>query len=571
MKEREFNLLDEPWVRVMRPDCTVEEVSLPEALLNAHGYVDLAGEMPTQDAAVLRVLLALLFAVFARVDAEGREAPLAKPKDAIARWRALWESGRLPEKPLRDYFARWHDRFWLFDPDHPFFQVPDKAWKRKTVGGERLGTAGDVTKLNGEVFAGGNKKRLFQSAFGNEGLTYSQSARWLIALVAWDDTALKPTEKGLPSAKTGWLGQLGYIQAHGKTLFETLMLNLTLLQDGAQKWDTNVCPEDEYLICPCWELGKPRVGERVIIPQPKTPAALYTVQSRRIHLLRKLDKVVSFIMLAGDSFQQEDQLGKLLREQMTLWYDASGKANAPACYVPRRHDESKQFWREFPTAFAQQEGRKGRQPGIVRWLAALQRCEALPQNRLMIFRVCALRYDHSASSTVYDFFCDQLGFHVRLLSKANACIGVRARVVEEIGLCEQVAQAVGWLGHNLDMAAGTREKVPPKQLNNAGKEAMTQFYYRVDRPFRQWLEALDPVGDVGKAIDDWRATARGIALTLGKELVQAMSPAAFVGRTLKEQKGKNAEKHYSAPEAMQSFMAAVFAVYPSCLSETKGA
>lgn len=89
MKEREFNLLDEPWVRVMRPDCTVAEVSLPEALLNAHGYVDLAGEMPTQDAAVLRVLLALLFAVFARVDAEGREAPLAKPKDAIARWRAL--------------------------------------------------------------------------------------------------------------------------------------------------------------------------------------------------------------------------------------------------------------------------------------------------------------------------------------------------------------------------------------------------------------------------------------------------------------------------------------------------
>ena len=34
MKEREFNLLDEPWVRVMRPDCTVEEVALPEALLN---------------------------------------------------------------------------------------------------------------------------------------------------------------------------------------------------------------------------------------------------------------------------------------------------------------------------------------------------------------------------------------------------------------------------------------------------------------------------------------------------------------------------------------------------------
>lgn len=558
MKDREFNLLEEPWVRVMRPDCAVAEVSLAEALLNAHEYVDLAGEMPTQDAAVLRVLLALLFAVFTRVDAEGHEAPFARPKDAIARWREIWTLGRFPEKPLRDYFARWLDRFWLFDPDHPFFQVPDKAWKRKAAGGERLGTAGNVAKLNGEVFAGGNKKRLFQSALENGGLTYSQAARWLIALVAWDDTALKPTEKGLPSAKTGWLGQLGYIQAQGKTLFETLMLNLTLLQDGAQKWDTKVCTEDEYLICPCWELENPRVGERVAIPQPKTPAALYTVQSRRIQLFRGLGKVTGFVMLAGDSFQQEDQLGKLLREQMTLWYDASGKANAPACYVPRRHDESKQFWREFPTAFAQQEGRKGRQPGIVRWLAALQRNGAFQQDRLVVFRVCALRYDHSASATVYDFFCDQLGFQARLLSKANTCIGVRSRVVEEIGLCEQVANAVGWLGHNLDMAAGTKEKVLPKQMNNAGKEAMVQFYYRVDRPFRQWLEALDPAGDVDQAIDDWRDTARGIALKLGDEFAWAAGSAAFVGREVKG-------KHLSTPEALCLFQGTIRKIY------TKGA
>ena len=35
MNAREFNLLEEPWVRVLRPDCTVAEVSLAEALLNA--------------------------------------------------------------------------------------------------------------------------------------------------------------------------------------------------------------------------------------------------------------------------------------------------------------------------------------------------------------------------------------------------------------------------------------------------------------------------------------------------------------------------------------------------------
>ena len=38
MKEVEFNLLDEPWVRVLCADCTVREVSLTEALLHAHEY-----------------------------------------------------------------------------------------------------------------------------------------------------------------------------------------------------------------------------------------------------------------------------------------------------------------------------------------------------------------------------------------------------------------------------------------------------------------------------------------------------------------------------------------------------
>lgn len=57
METMEFNLLREPWVRVRTQDCTVQEVSLTDALLHAHAYVDLAGEMPTQDAAMLRLQL----------------------------------------------------------------------------------------------------------------------------------------------------------------------------------------------------------------------------------------------------------------------------------------------------------------------------------------------------------------------------------------------------------------------------------------------------------------------------------------------------------------------------------
>ena len=94
MKEIEFNLLTEPWVRVRRPDNTVQEVSLTDALLHAQDYVDLAGEMPTQDAAMLRLLLAVLFTVFSRVNVEGEPEPFEEEDDALARWGDLWQRGR---------------------------------------------------------------------------------------------------------------------------------------------------------------------------------------------------------------------------------------------------------------------------------------------------------------------------------------------------------------------------------------------------------------------------------------------------------------------------------------------
>lgn len=85
MKEKEFNLLEDPWIRVRRPDCAIEEVSLTDALLRAHAYAGLAGELPTQDVAVLRLLLAVLHTVVCRYDPQGRESPLRDEDDALER------------------------------------------------------------------------------------------------------------------------------------------------------------------------------------------------------------------------------------------------------------------------------------------------------------------------------------------------------------------------------------------------------------------------------------------------------------------------------------------------------
>ena len=167
METMEFNLLREPWVRVRTQDGTIRTVSLTDALLHAHAYVDLAGEMPTQDAAMLRLLLAVLHTVFSRVDGNGVPAPFEEPRDALQRWGELWQLGHFPEQPIRDYLDKWQDRFWLFHPERPFWQVPEA----------KIGSPFGAKKLNGEVFESENKTSLFSACAGTgkESMDYPQA------------------------------------------------------------------------------------------------------------------------------------------------------------------------------------------------------------------------------------------------------------------------------------------------------------------------------------------------------------------------------------------------------------
>lgn len=55
-----FNLIDEPWIRVRDDAGAVREVSLLELFSQAPRFRCLANDLPTQDFAILRVLLAIL-------------------------------------------------------------------------------------------------------------------------------------------------------------------------------------------------------------------------------------------------------------------------------------------------------------------------------------------------------------------------------------------------------------------------------------------------------------------------------------------------------------------------------
>ena len=535
MKEIEFNLLTEPWIRVRLRDNTVREVSLTEALVSAQDYVDLAGEMPTQNAAVLRLLLAVLFTVFSRVDAKGEPRPLMQSDDALERWSALWQLGHFPAAPVRDYLEQWKDRFWLFHPTHPFWQVPQA----------KIGTEYGAAKLNGEMSESSNKLRLFPLYAGQskEQLSYPQAARWLLCVNGYDDTSAKPKGKGLPSVGAGWLGKIGFIQAQGDNLYETLMLNLTLLRDGRECWGESK---------PCWELEAPKSAERTEICCPDNPAQLLTLQSRRLLLHRTGENVDGFCLLGGDFFPREN----VFAEQMTIWRTMPIKKNEPVVFVPCRHDPAKQFWREFPAVFCQDSGHR---PGVVCWIEKLQekRLKLLDPRRKVHFRISGVQYGDK-DFFVNDSFSDSLTFQAALLGELGRRWTVPIR--DEIGRCERAAQYVGRLAWELSLAAGDKN-------DTTAESARTQFYFTIDQPFRLWLQSIDPETDkLDEKADEWQEKARKLAAELGRQMVERAGNTAFVGHRVEVKTGgKKDEKKtvlYTAPKAYNSFLYNLRKLYP---------
>lgn len=534
MADKEFNLLDENWVRVITPECEIKEVSLTDAIVHSHEYSGLCGELPTQDVAVMRLLLAVLHTVFSRVNEDGEPAPLEDPDEALERWKIIWDMGHIPENPVCDYLESQHEKFWLFHPERPFYQVPEA----------KIGTEYGAAKLNGELSESSNKLRLFTAYSGEKKskLPYSEAARWLLYVNAYDDTSAKPKGKNLPSPGAGWLGKLGLITAEGRNLFETLMLNFVMLKDGKELWG-----EEK----PAWELEKAKATERSEIALPDNPAELYTLQSRRLLLVRKDGMVTGYYLLGGDFFNKE----MAFAEQMTIWSPirATTKDKSVIGFKPCRHDSSKQMWREFPTAFPAEEKGEKHTPGIVSWISELKAYELLDDEQLIKFCTGSAQYGDK-DFFISDVFSDSLSFHKKLLEEAND--GWRSAIADEVAKCDQLATAVHHLANDIDAAMGEDEG---KSYVNV-KE---QLYFRIDIPFRKWLESINSEWGTKESEADrkrWRETAQRIAIALGEEMVANAGESAFTGRMIKDDKSDN-KKYYSSAKALLTFRSEVRKIY----------
>ena len=521
MVEKEFNLLYEKWILVRLQNNQTEKWSLLEIFERAHEARELSGELPTQNIVIFRLLLAIMHSIFPKWNSKGEKKEIRGEDDALQRWKELWELNKFPYKVVETYLKQHEERFWLFHPEFPFYQV-SKMGKSTEYG---------AGKLIGELSESSNKVRLFASRSGSNksSIEYDEAARWLLYVNAFDDTSAKPTKSGLPSPGAGWLGQLGLVFAKGENLFEMLLLNFVLLSERDEIFNDANSNALAY-----WELPEISNVERKNILTPKSQKELLTIQSRRLQLKREKDKVIGFRLLGGDFFSKESTF----IEQMTLWREDK-KTNA---FLPKRHRKDRQIWRDFASLVASAEGR--RRPGIVHWIGRLKD-EALLDHEIVELSVTGVQYGDK------DFFVDDI-IDDSIKMNASLFADLSGEWIEEIIVrLEKTDQAVWFLGY-LASEIATAEGDSSKDGDNSKKKirefAREKGYQKLDVVFREWLLSVVDTKDrvFETKLPEWDQIAKNTLLREGKKLLNDCSERAIIGFI------KN-DEIYSAARAFQKF------------------
>jgi CRISPR system Cascade subunit CasA len=161
MSEKSFNLVTEPWIKVIDLQGNEQLVSLLDVFKNAQNYRQLAGEMKAQDLSILRFLLAILTTVYSRVDANGEPYDWLElddnfqvdsvdeddfdEDDLLKTWSDLWNNNNFSDE-VANYLLKYKDRF-DFLGDKPFYQVNEQVYNNLVPANKAI----DLSKRTGTV------------------------------------------------------------------------------------------------------------------------------------------------------------------------------------------------------------------------------------------------------------------------------------------------------------------------------------------------------------------------------------------------------------------------------------
>jgi len=312
IKMKDFNLIDEAWIPV-RMGGEAAELGLREVILRAHEIERLEDPSPLVEVALFRLLLAVVHRAL--------EGP-ANTADLLA----LYQAGSFPASAVDGYLRNFQERFWLFHPEAPFYQVADLP-------------TDDVlpwTKLRPDV-ASGNNPTLFSHAHDDtpQPASYAEAARHLLAHQTFTPGGLI-RRLGVTSGVDAPLARAAAFVPQGNNLFESLTYSLVPYR-----------PEGDQ---PIWEAPPIKTADLQADaskrPQKKLPydgrTRVFTWFSRAVKLLPENGQVLYMGYGPG--------VDPISPEQYTKDPHVAYRRNKDRL-LPVRLRQDRAFWRDFTSLY----------------------------------------------------------------------------------------------------------------------------------------------------------------------------------------------------------------------------
>lgn len=548
----EFNLVDEPWVRVRLLSGETTELSLLDVFRHAPAIATLVNDLPTQDFAILRVLLAILLRSVMQ-DLSGDEEPTEV-------WSELWNAGDLPIPQIESYLAMWRHRFDLFDEAVPFMQVAGMHTSKN-----------ETTAINRIVADLPEGEQLFTMRFGSrsESLSYAEAARWLIHVQAFDTAGIKSGVVGDPDGESGrnypkgkgkgkgWAGSLGGVYIQGDSLRETLLLNLVL-------WDS--CANDDMLAplddTPVWEQPPKTPGDDA--REPHGYADILTWQSRRVLLFTTNDCVNRVILTYGDRLDSSNRQGL---ELMTAWERSEKQKKKPGTipvFMPIVHQLDRAFWRSLASVLPESSSEDSDiiSPGVIDWISCLVRSRAFPKHRPLRLHAVGMVYG-TRGSFVSEVIDDTLVTNSFLLGSEGCDANNLIR--EVLGRTDSAVRSLGSFAKNLRIAAGDKDRA-----DSARHQPQRDAYHELGGLFRPWLAGITEDTDLHEAELSWNGKARHILWRIADELMRQTDPTAVSGHKISKSKHGDPDGWMTASKAEATFRRNLYEALPISDDEKGG-
>ena len=515
-----YNLLDEKWIQVASKD-TVEKISIKELFAGAAKYKELAGDMKTQDFAVMRVMLAILHTVFSRFDSNGdpyeffevdeesflqigelEENYLDDYEDALYQtWIDIWNAKEFP-KVVYEYLEKWRERFFLYDDKYPFFQVTKEVIEKDAAGGGKF----YGKNINRLVSESNNKLAYFspKDESYKEYIDDDELARWLITLQGYIGTSDKQKVGSAKTYSKGWLYDLGGVYLQGNNIFETLMLNFV----AGHNENNNLLKIQK----PCWEAETIEKNIELYFHNGiDNIASLYTAWCREIFIdpnRKKEDKLVCFIA----KLPEIEHSDAFLEPMTVLRYNKDGEYKEK--YRPRKHDANKAMWRNFGLLTGVGEG--ARKPGVIEWLNKLGDISeseelGLYKENIKLCAVSMIDDGNSASWVPIDEVKDTLNLKERVLVDTK-----------DTGWIIRINKTVTDTKVTIDRALKVfiKDLLEIRKMEKADvSKYVEQFYFRIDLSFRNWIESIDIDNDKDTKEIEWQKVLKKAMKEYVDELV----------------------------------------------------